>query len=344
MHSETENILIAQENSSFVQEGSSDAYAGGPCAYDKGSGFVPRKVSVLVGGWSRERDVSLCTGQGVVQALETLGHRVTVIDVTRDLRGLLEALQGAQPDVVFNALHGRGGEDGTLQGILDVLQIPYTHSSLLASAVAMDKPLCKKLLQGAGLPVIDGEVMTFQEVVSGPVRAFPYVVKPTCEGSSVGVLIIQGPEDVKKIQTLLTYERLMVEPYIPGRELSAVVLGDKALGVLELEPLSGFYDYTHKYTDQKTIHHMPARIPLKVQENLMDLALKAHETLGCQGMTRTDFRYDDTGGEPGTPYILEINTQPGLTPLSIVPDVARHGGMSYEDLVQWMVDNPRCPQ
>ena len=303
---------------------------------------IPKNVVVLMGGWNAERDVSLSSGKGITQALQNLGHSVKPIEVTRDLTSLLEALT-PKPDVVFNALHGRWGEDGAIQGVLEILKIPYTHSGVASSAIAMDKPFAKSILQISGLPVIKGQVLPTQEALSKQALDFPYVIKPTCEGSSVGVFMIHGLEDLKKCSFLKSYKTVMVEPYIPGRELSVAIMGNRPLGVLELHPVDGFYDYQHKYTDGKTQHFMPARIPEVSQEKLMELALQAHRALHCEGLTRTDFRYDDTKGDPGVPYILEVNTQPGMVPLSIVPEIAAHKGISFEDLVQWMIENARCP-
>lgn len=306
------------------------------------SPFSSKNITLLMGGWNAEREVSLTSGKGIAAALQNLGHTVKIVDVKRDLNALLADLT-PKPDVVFNALHGRWVEDGVIQGVLEILKIPYTHSGVAASAIAMDKALTKSILSSKGLPVIEGDVVPAQKAMSEILMPYPYVIKPICEGSSVHVHIIHSTADLEKCKDLDGYKTVMIEKYIPGRELSVAVMGDRALGVLELHPLEGFYDYAHKYTDGITEHHMPARIPESSQKIIMDFALKAHHALGCEGVTRTDFRYDDTQGEPGIPYILEINTQPGMTPLSIVPDIAAYNGISYENLVQWMVDNARCP-
>lgn len=304
----------------------------------------PKNIVVLSGSWNGEREVSLGSGREISAALRKLGHQVREVDLTRDLPDLLKHLN-PRPDLVFNAMHGRWVEDGVVQGILEFMKIPYTHSGVLPSAVAMEKPFAKAVLKEiAQLPVIEGREVETEVALKEPVMAFPYVLKPTCEGSSLGVHVIRSEQDLASAEELRHYRSVMCETYIPGRELSVAVMGDKALGVLELEPVDGFYDYTHKYTDGKTIHHMPARVPVSVQEKLMDMALRAHKALRCEGISRTDFRYDDTNGEPGKPYVLEVNTQPGMVPLSIVPEIAAYKGYSFKDLVQWIVDNARCPE
>ncbi|HKO09497.1 MAG TPA: D-alanine--D-alanine ligase [Alphaproteobacteria bacterium] len=304
---------------------------------------MSKEVAVLMGGWSAEREVSLVTGKACAKALAEAGYAVREIVVERNPRKLIDALE-PRPDAVFNALHGRWGEDGTIQALLDLLELPYTHSGLLASALAMNKPMAKRLFGMAGIPVVEGKVVPRERVLAGDVMARPYVVKPLAEGSSVGVHI------VKRGDNTLPFERgrwpygdeVLVERYIPGRELTVTVMGEKALAVTELRPDEGFYDYTHKYTDGRTSHLIPAPVPDAIAKACMDYALSAHKTLGCRGVSRADFRYDDTRGEPGQVFLLEINTQPGMTPLSLVPEQAAYLGMSFAQLVSWMVENAKC--
>ncbi|HXQ67364.1 MAG TPA: D-alanine--D-alanine ligase [Alphaproteobacteria bacterium] len=304
---------------------------------------MSKKVAVLMGGWSAEREISLVTGKACAKALAEAGYAVREIVVERDPRKLIDALE-PRPDAVFNALHGRWGEDGTIQALLDLLELPYTHSGLLASALAMNKPMAKRLFGMAGIPVADGKVVPRERVLAGDVMPRPYVVKPLAEGSSVGVHI------VKRGDNTLPFERerwpygdeVLVERYIPGRELTVTVMGEKALAVTELQPDDGFYDYAHKYTDGRTSHLIPAPVPDAIAKACMDYALSAHKTLGCRGVSRADFRYDDTRGEPGEVFLLEINTQPGMTPLSLVPEQAAYLGMSFAQLVSWMVENAKC--
>ncbi|WP_114394596.1 D-alanine--D-alanine ligase [Oleisolibacter albus] len=302
-----------------------------------------KHVAVLMGGWSAERDVSLVSGARIAEALASKGYRVTTIDVQRDLPGLLAALTPA-PDVIFNALHGRGGEDGVTQGVLDYLRIPYTHSGVLASALSMDKALTKRVLSTVGMPVADGVVASRDEVLAGHVIAPPYVVKPVDEGSSVGVRIVRAGDN----HTILAEdgwiygERVLVESFIPGRELTVGVMGDKALAVTEILPAQGFYDYTAKYADGGSVHVCPARIPAAVAEEAMRLAVLAHQTLGCSGVSRSDFRWDDSKDGIGGLYFLEINVQPGFTPVSLLPEQAAARGIAYADLCAWIVEHARC--
>ena len=295
-----------------------------------------KHVAVLMGGWSEEHDVSMDSGRACATALRKCGYQVTEINLTRDLKQLLEAFK-PRPDVVFNALHGRYGEDGTMQAVLDILKIPYTHSGLLASAIAMDKVQAKKLLANAGIPSPEGTVVTREDLENGLPLEPPCVIKPVNEGSSLGVQILQDRGTTLDISLWSEGQKLLVEKFIPGRELTVAVMGDRALGVTELEPKSGFYDYEAKYTDGKTKHVCPAIIDEKIAGEAMRFAERAHHTLGCSGVTRSDFRYDDTGGEPGKLYMLEINTQPGMTSLSVVPEQAAVAGISFEALVDWMV-------
>jgi D-alanine-D-alanine ligase len=297
-------------------------------------------IAVLMGGWSAERAVSLMSGAGVAEALEGLGHRVTRIDMGRDVAARLAE---AAPDLVFNALHGTPGEDGSVQGMMDLMGLAYTHSGLATSVVAIDKELTKKMLVPRGIRMPEGRVIASESLYEGDPLARPYVLKPVNEGSSVGVAIVtasgnygdpiaRGSEGPWR-----HFEHLLAEPFIRGRELTVAVLGDEALAVTELRPRSGFYDYDAKYTDGMTEHVCPAGIPDAVREAAMAMALRAHRLLGCRGCSRSDFRWDDGQGEAGL-YLLEVNTQPGMTPLSLVPEQAKQRGMSYSDLVRRIVE------
>jgi D-alanine-D-alanine ligase len=298
-------------------------------------------IAVLMGGWSSEREVSLTSGKGIAEALERLGHKVSRVDVGRDLGAVLGKLK---PDLCFNALHGRWGEDGCVQGLLEVMGIPYTHSGVTASAVAMDKQLAKVVLKAAGCQVPDGRIVRSADLAKGDPLPRPYVLKPNAEGSSVGVAIVTAdsnygdPIDLTAPGPWREFDELLAEPFIAGRELTVTVLGDEALAVTELQPVRGFYDYDAKYTDGLTRHVVPAQIHIDAETAALKQALKAHQALGCSGVSRADFRYDDTRGEPGELYLLEVNTQPGMTPLSLAPEQAQHRGMSYDALVGRIVD------
>ena len=302
-----------------------------------------KRIAVLMGGWSVEREVSLVSGAACGNALREKGHDVTEIDVDRSIVGVLADLD-PRPDVVFNALHGRVGEDGCIQGTLNVLELPYTHSGLLASALAMDKPLAKRLFEAAGIHCPEGGMVSLKSALSSHVIEPPYVVKPANEGSSVGVYIVQPGDNYPGIDpdTWTFGDQVLVERFIPGRELTVAVMDDRALGVTELKPHQGFYDYEAKYTDGKTTHLCPAPVHEEIAKKATSQAVAAHQLLGCRGVTRADFRYDDTKGEPGDLYMLEINTQPGMTPLSLVPEQAAHAGIPFEDLVEWIVENAAC--
>jgi D-alanine-D-alanine ligase len=290
---------------------------------------------VLMGGWSAEREVSLTSGRGIAEALRRLGHRVTEIDMDRDIAA---RLADAKPDVVFNALHGTPGEDGTVQGMLNLMGIPYTHSGLETSVIAIDKELTKKVLTGAGLRMPGGRVIESRSVHDGDPLPRPYVLKPVNEGSSVGVAIVhQGGNYGNPIGRDVPgpwaeYDQLMAEPFIAGRELTVAVLDDEPLAVTELQAKRGFYDYDAKYTDGLTTHICPAELPAEVTKAAMDMALKAHRVLGCRGASRSDFRFDDSRGVDGL-FLLEVNTQPGMTPLSLVPEQAKYRGIDYDTLV-----------
>jgi len=302
---------------------------------------MSKRIAVLMGGWSAEREVSLVSGKACADALEARGYAVTRIDLKRDLSELLTALQ-PRPDVVFNALHGRWGEDGNIQAVLNILGIPYTHSGVLASAVAMDKAMAKKLFEAEGIPCPPGEVVSMEQLRAGAVMEPPYVIKPVDEGSSVGVHIVQPGDNNLPLDDLEAGRPVLVEKYIVGREFTVSVMGDRALAVTELRPHEGFYDYAAKYTDGKTTHLCPAPVSDAVARLAMEYAVTAHKALGCRGVSRADFRYDDTENDPGDLFMLEVNTQPGMTPLSLVPEQAAHAGIPFGDLMEWMVENAAC--
>ncbi len=297
-------------------------------------------IVVLMGGWSSERAVSLVSGAGVADALESLGHRVTRIDMGRDVA---LRIAEAAPDLVFNALHGTPGEDGSVQGMLDLMGIPYTHSGLATSVIAIDKQLTKHELVPAGIPMPEGVVVASESLYQGDPIPRPFVLKPVNEGSSVGVAIVTeggnygNPIARDSEGPWQHFDKLLAEPFIRGRELTVAVLGDEALAVTELKPKSGFYDYDAKYTDGLTDHVCPAEIPDDVAERALALALAAHRKLGCRGASRSDFRWDDNKGIDGL-FLLEVNTQPGMTPLSLVPEQGRYRGLAYAELVQRIVE------
>lgn len=301
------------------------------------------RVAVLMGGPSAEREVSLVSGRACTEALAAEGFDVVAIDVGRDVGALLRALE-PRPDVVFNALHGRFGEDGCVQGVLNLLGIPYTHSGLLASALAMDKPVAKRIFAAAGIRCPEGREITPPMLDDGDPMARPYIVKPANEGSSVGVRIVRSGDNRPPRSAEWRFgSRVLVEEFIGGRELTVAVMGDRPLAVTELRPHSGFYDYEAKYTEGRTEHLVPAPVPPAVYDEAMRVAQLAHDALGCRGVSRADFRFDDSGaGGPRQLYLLEVNTQPGMTPLSLVPEQARHVGIAFPTLVRWMVENARC--
>ena len=299
----------------------------------------PVHVAVLMGGWSSEREVSLVTGAGVADALERVGYRVTRIDMDRNIA---VRLSDVKPDVVFNALHGTPGEDGTVQGMMDLMGLKYTHSGLATSVIAIDKQLTKAALVPHGIPMPGGMVVESASLFNNDPLPRPYVLKPVNEGSSVGVAIVTdssnygNPIGRDVAGPWQQFDELLAEPFIRGRELTVAVLGDRALCVTELQPKSGFYDFEAKYTEGKTDHICPAQIPEDVANAMMAWALQAHRVLGCRGASRSDFRWDDTQGVDGV-FLLEVNTQPGMTPLSLVPEQARQVGISYEQLVDILV-------
>ena len=304
---------------------------------------MSKHVAVLMGGWSAERDVSLRSGKACADALDKVGgYKISRVDVDRDIAATLRALK---PDAALNVLHGRPGEDGTLQGMLEVLGIPYSHSGVLASALAMQKDLAKTVLKAAQVPVPGGRMATRAEAAKAHVLPRPYVIKPVAEGSSVGVFIVR--EDMKHPPQELTRadwkygDLIMVEPFIAGKELTCTVIGDKATGVIEIVPATKFYDYEAKYAPGGSKHILPAQIPRAATDEAMELAVAAHRALGCRGVTRTDFRYDDTGPKHRM-ILLETNTQPGMTPTSLVPEQAAYLGISYAKLCRWMVEDASC--
>ncbi|WP_293882804.1 D-alanine--D-alanine ligase [Sphingomonas sp.] len=299
------------------------------------------KVAVLMGGWSAEREVSLVSGAGCADALERLGHEVVRIDMGRDVA---LRLTDAKPDVVFNALHGTPGEDGSVQGMLDLMGLKYTHSGLATSVVAIDKVLTKQALVPHGIRMPGGHIVRSDSLYLSDPLPRPYVLKPVNEGSSVGVAIVTAhghygnPIGRDVAGPWQEFDELLAEPFIQGRELTTAVVGDTALAVTELKPKSGFYDYDSKYTDGLTEHVCPANIPAEIAAACLEMALKAHRVLGCRGTSRSDFRWDDERGIEGL-YLLEVNTQPGMTPLSLVPEQAKYLGQSYDQLVATILED-----
>ena len=304
---------------------------------------MTKHVAVLMGGWSNERPVSLSSGAQCSAALRRAGYRVTEVDVGRDIANVLLELK---PDVAFNALHGPFGESGMIQGVLELLEIPYTHSGVLASALAMDKHQAKIMLKAAGIPVTDHVIVSRPEAARSHVMAPPYVIKPIAEGSSFGVFIVKAgtshpPQEILR-EDWNCGEEIMVERYIPGRELTCAVMGDVALGVTEIVTDLSFYNYEAKYAKGGSVHIIPAQLQPKIYDKVQKLSLAAHAALGCRGVTRCDFRFNDAAGPDGELVCLEINTQPGMTATSLVPEQAVHAGHSYEELVAWMVEDASC--
>jgi D-alanine-D-alanine ligase len=304
--------------------------------------LADRHVAVLLGGLSPEREVSLVSGRECADALERLGAKVSRIDAGRDVGEVLARLK---PDVVFNALHGVWGEDGVVQGVLETLAIPYTHSGVLASALAMDKAKAKAVLASSGVTVPGGGLFDRREVAARHVIEPPYVVKPNAQGSSVGVFLIHEgantPPQELIAESWTFGEEVMVEPYIAGKELCAAVMGDRPLMVTEILPAVGFYDYAAKYAEGGSRHVAPAQIPQRVADEILRLAALAHAALGCRGLTRSDFRYDDI---KDVLVLLEVNTQPGMTPTSLAPEQAAKAGIGFDDLVRWIVEDASCPR
>jgi len=299
---------------------------------------MTKHVAVLMGGWSAEREVSLRSGKACAAALSRLGYRVTPIDAGRDVAAALTAIK---PDVALNVLHGRPGEDGTLQGVLEILGIPYSHSGVLASAIAMHKGYAKAIFRSAGIPVAEDLIVSRLEAAQRHLMSPPYVIKPMAEGSSVGVFIIteehpRPPQELYRDDWAFG-EQVLIERYIPGKELTCAVLGDRALDVIDIVPATRFYDYEAKYAAGGSKHVLPAQILPNVYQEVRRLALAAHSALGCRGVSRADFRYDDQG--MGELVCLEINTQPGMTETSLVPELAAYAGITFDELVQWMVED-----
>jgi D-alanine-D-alanine ligase len=302
-----------------------------------------KRVAVLYGGISAEREVSLSTGEQVIVALREAGYEVQPIEAGDDLAAVLKAFS-PRPDAVFNALHGRFGEDGVIQGVLDWLGLPYTHSGVRASALAMDKQASRAVFAAARLPIAPGVVIDVAELESGDPWQLPYVIKPLNEGSSVGVEIIRkGCNRCYDILSEWRYgTKALVEEFIPGRELTVGIMGDRALTVTEIAAASAFYDYESKYAPGGSRHILPAPVHPEIFRRAQDIAVKAHAALGCRGVTRADFRYDDTQGEPGRLFLLEVNTQPGLTPTSLLPEQAAYCGIAFPALCAWMVEQATC--
>lgn len=304
---------------------------------------MTKHVAVLMGGWTSEREVSLASGKACADALERCGYQVSRVDVDRDLGRVLEELK---PDVAFNALHGRFGEDGTVQGLLEIMGIPYTHSGVSASGIAINKHLSKVFFKANGIPVTDHVVAGRDEVSRKHQMAPPYVIKPVADGSSVGVFIVKQGTEHPPQEILRTDwksgEDLMVERYIAGRELTCAVMGGVALAVTEIVTDLNFYNYEAKYAQGGSKHIFPAEVSPNIYQTAQKLALKAHESLGCKGVTRTDFRLSMHGGEEGELICLEINTQPGMTPTSLVPEMAAHAGHDFDELVRWILEDASC--
>ena len=294
-------------------------------------------VAVLMGGWSKEREVSLVSGAAVATALNDTGFQVTEIDVHQDAAALLTQLYPI-PDKVFNALHGRFGEDGCVQGFLNILGVPYTHSGVLASALAMDKPMSKRVFKEVGIKVADHQILTREQLSQTVFGSKPHVIKPLNEGSSVGVnIIFEGDSYTPTEKEWPFGSHVMAEQYISGRELTVAVMGERALGVTEIKTGHLFYDYDAKYSDGGSIHQVPAQLPQDIYDEAMRISVLAHKTLGCRGISRADMRYDGKDL-----YLLEVNTQPGMTPTSLVPEQASYANISFENLVVWLVEHAEC--
>ena len=298
-------------------------------------------VAVLMGGWSVERKVSLSSGEACFRALRNAGFNAIMVDVKRET--VASVLADMKPDVIFNALHGKWGEDGTASALFETLNIPYTHSGVLASAVAMHKEMSKTIFKAEGIPVAESVLVPIEVAASRHPMALPYVIKPVAEGSSVGVHIVDrgnnGPLTTLVDERHIFGDEVMVERFIPGRELTCAVMGDVALGVIDIVSKGSFYDYDSKYVQGGSEHILPANVPTDIYRKCQKFALLAHKALGCRGVSRSDFRYDDTNTEKGELILLEINTQPGMTGTSLVPELAKHAGHSFEDLVTWMVND-----
>lgn len=314
-----------------------------PCRRAKGRGITMRKVAVLMGGISSEREISLQTGQGVLSALNQAGYAAFPVDLTHNLMEFVSIMNREKPAVVFNALHGKYGEDGCVQGVLNLLQIPYTHSGVLASSIAMNKSMCKRIAKTLGIRVPKEYLVDRENILDGQTLPYPYVVKPNDEGSSVGVYIIRDQKQEKELLSRWPYKKpVLMESFIPGRELSVAVRDDGSLGIVEIISKDGFYDFTNKYTSGKAQHIIPAKIAKKDYQKMMDDAYLMHQTLGCRGVSRSDFRYDESQQDGEKCLFLELNTNPGMTPLSLVPEIAAHKNISYQELVIWLVERATC--
>lgn len=306
--------------------------------------MTKKRVAVLMGGWSAERDVSLDSGRLVGAALQELGHEVIPVNVTRDLTHLVAALT-PKPDIVFNALHGVGGEDGAVQGLLEVMGVPYTHSGVDASAIAMNKVLSRRIFEQEGLSVPPWKVVFRKDLDAVHPMPMPYVIKPINEGSSKGVYIIRSEADFEKFQKEWRFgETILIEKFIDGREIQVGVMGSRAIGAIEIRSREAFYDYTAKYTPGRAEHIMPAPLSVDAYEKVLELGLKAHQLLGCRSVSRSDFMYDEAQDQF---YLLELNTQPGMSPLSLLPEIVAHEGITFNQLVSWMLeqaqyDNKTC--
>jgi len=298
-----------------------------------------KHISILLGGFSSEREISLISGRAVARALSDIGCQVTIIDVPNNVQSLVKLIIDSKPDIIFNALHGRFGEDGCIQGMLDIIGIPYTHSGRLASALAMNKIVAKRIFSAFGLSVAKDRILNREMLVNNDPFARPYVIKPINEGSSVGVYFVRDTMSKSEIDKIcsLPDKVLMAEEYIPGREMTVAILGDRPLAVTEIITSREFYDYDAKYREGGSVHKIPAELSRKTYNNLLEISLVAHKSLGCRGLTRVDLRLDGDN-----PYILEVNTQPGLTPQSLVPEQASYAGISFEDLVTWIVEEAQC--
>jgi len=297
-------------------------------------------IAVVMGGLSGEREVSLSSAAGIIKHLNLLGYKVTPIDMGRDIAEVLTKLK---PDLVFNALHGTYGEDGCIQGVLEILGIPYTHSGILASAIGMDKPKAKALFTANGILCPEGRILHRSEQLTGDPMPRPYVIKPLSEGSSLGVHIIMDGDNFDVRDYDWKYgDEVILERFIPGKEIQVAVLGDKAVGAIEIRPKGRFYDYEAKYTDGKAEHIMPAPISSAAYDEVLAIALSVHRILGCRSVSRVDFRYDDTVGGDGKFYLLEINTHPGMTPLSLVPEIAAYAGISFPELLEIIIRDAVC--
>ena len=300
------------------------------------------RVAVIMGGWSSERPVSLSSGRGMAEAARVSGFDVVEIDVTRHLA---QQLEQAKPDVVLNALHGPWGEDGCVQGVLEVMGIPYTHSGVLASALAMNKDKARAVYAQHGLDIAEGGLYAVEDLARDHIMPPPYVIKPIAEGSSFGVFIVrEGANRPPKELTDGTWQfgsHALVEKFVPGRELTVGVMGDRAIAVTEITTLREYYDFAAKYESGGSRHVLPADLPNAVTEAALAASLRAHRALGCRGVSRSDFRYDEKAGRL---VILETNTQPGMTPTSLIPEQAAHLGIDYPSLVRWMIEDASCPR